>query len=593
MGFLDEAKLLRVNLSEGEIKTEQIPRNLIEKLIGAKGLGAYYLYKEVPKGIDPLSPENKLIFMTGPLTGYIPSSSRYAVITKSPLTNAWLDSYSGGQFPAELRFTGYWGIIFEERADSWVTLKIDALEENIELEDATKLKGKDTWEVEDHYDGFKVASIGPAGENLVKFACITNDKGRQAGRGGTGAVMGSKKIKAVAVRVDKKEALSKMPEKLKKLRELQLKKLKERENLSWARDFGTPVIVDWSNEVGVLPTRNFSEGSFEAAEKINIEAVKEIEVKRKACYLCPIACSRWVKVTEGPFSGSEVEGPEYETIALGGSNTGVGDLGAIVKFNNLCDRLGLDTISTGEVIAWAMECTEKGIYDFGVKFGDAKGIIELTKKIAYREGVGDILAEGVMRGSQKVGGAELAVHIKGMEIPGYDPRGSIGMALAYATADRGGDHLRAWPIGYEAFGDLDPFTPEGKAEIVVKQQNENSVLWSLTSCDFVKYSAEDAVEMLNAVGFNLTVDEYLKIGEAINNLVRLFNVREGLNREADTIPPKFLEPIKSGAAKGKYITMEVFNKMLEDYYRLRGWDENGIPKPETLERLGLNDILSM
>ncbi len=588
MSFIDDAKLLRVNLSEGEIKEEKIPRELVEKLVGAKGLGAYYLYKEVPKGTDPLSEENKLIFMTGPLTGYIPSTSRYAVITKSPLTGGWLDSYSGGHFPAELRFTGYWGIIFEGRADNWVTLKIDV--DDVTIEKASKLKGKDVFEVEEYYKGFKVAAIGPAGENLVKFACITNDKGRQAGRGGAGAVMGSKMLKAIAVKADKQSALKEMPEKLKELREYHLKRLKEDEEVSWARDFGTPVIVDWSNEAGVLPTRNFSEGSFEKAEEVNVEAVRKIELGRRACYLCSVACSRWVKVPEGVFAGYEVEGPEYETIALMGSNTGVGDLGAIVAFNNLCDRYGMDTISTGEVIAWAMECTERGVYDFGVRFGDAEGALDLIKKIAFREGVGDILAEGVRIASQKVGGTEFAVHVKGLEIPGYDPRGSIGMALAYATADRGGDHLRAWPIAYEAFGEMDPFSPDGKAKIVIKEQNENSVLWSLTSCDFVKYSAEHAVEMLNAVGFNLTVDEYLKIGEAIYNLVRLFNVREGFDRKDDTLPARFREPIKSGAVKGRYIKPDDFEKMLNEYYRLRGWDENGIPKPETIEKLGLKTL---
>ncbi len=588
MSFIDDAKILRVNLSEGDVREEKIPKELVEKLVGAKGLGAYYLYKEVPKGTDPLSPKNKIIFMTGPITGYIPSTSRYAVITKSPLTGGWLDSYSGGHFPAELRFTGYWGIIFEGRADNWVTLKIDV--DDVTIEDASKLEGKDAFEVEEYYKGFKVAAIGPAGENLVKFACITNDKGRQAGRGGAGAVMGSKMLKAIAVRADKQSALKKMPEKLRELREYHLKRLKEDEEVSWARDFGTPVIVDWSNEAGVLPTRNFSEGSFEKAEDVNVEAVRKIEIGRRACYLCSVACSRWVKVPEGVFAGYEVEGPEYETIALMGSNTGVGDLGAIVAFNNLCDRYGMDTISTGEVIAWAMECTERGVYDFGVRFGDAEGALDLIKKIAFREDVGDILAEGVKAASQKVGGAEFAVHVKGLEIPGYDPRGSIGMALAYATADRGGDHLRAWPIAYEAFGEMDPFSPDGKAEIVIKEQNENSVLWSLTSCDFVKYSAEDAVEMLNAVGFNLTVDEYLKIGEAIYNLVRLFNVREGFGRKEDTLPARFREPIKGGAAKGRYIKPDDFEKMLNEYYKLRGWDEDGIPKPETLERLGLKDL---
>jgi aldehyde:ferredoxin oxidoreductase len=583
--IIDNAKLIRVNLTNGEVSVEKISKELIEKLVGGKGLGAYYLYKEVPKGADALSAENKLIFMTGPVTGFVPGTSRYVVITKSPLTGGWLDSYSGGHFPAELRFTGYWGIIFEGKSEKWVTLKIDG--EEVKLESAEGLKGKDAFEVEEHYKEYKVAAIGPAGENLVRYACITNDNGRQAGRGGAGAVMGSKRLKAIAVRAEKKIEI---PEKMKELRTYHTKRLKESEDHAWARDHGTPIIVDWSNEAGVLPTRNFSYGVFEHADKIGVDELDRITAKKLACYLCSVACRRVVKVPEGIFKGYEVE-PEYETIALGGSNTGVGRIDAIVAYNNECDRLGIDTISTGEVIAWAMECTEKGIYDFGIRFGDAEGLVEMVRKIAYREGVGDILAEGVMRASQKVGGESLAVHIKGMEIPGYDPRGSFGMALAYATADRGGDHLRSWPIAYEAFGDMDPFTTEGKAEIVIKEQNENSVLWSLTSCDFVKYSAEEAVEILNAAGFNLTVEEYLQIGERIYNMSRLFNVREGFTRVQDMIPKRFTEPLKGGPADGESIAVEEFEKMLSEYYRLRGWDENGVPSEEVLERLEVKELV--
>ncbi len=585
MGFPEEAKILRVNLSEGDIKEEKIPEDIVRSYIGGKGLGAYYIYNELEPKVDPLSPNNKLIFMVGPITGYIPSTSRYGVFTKSPLTGGWLDSYSGGHFPAELRFTGFWGIIFEGASDDWVTLKIDQGEAF--LENADNLRGMDTYQVEDKFSGYKVASIGPAGENLVRYACITNDKGRQAGRGGAGAVMGSKKLKAVVVKADKEEALKKMPESLKKLREYHLKRLPKDEEVAWAKDHGTPVIVEWSDSAGVLPTRNFQEGRFEGSDRIDINAVTRIQVGRKACYLCPVACSRWVKVPEGIFKGVEVEGPEYETIAMAGSNTGVDDLGAIVAFNDVCDRYGLDTISTGVVIGWAMECTEKGIHDFGIRFGESEKLVEMARKIALREDEGDILAEGVRIASEKVGGEDLAVHVKGMEIPGYDPRGSFGMALAYATADRGGDHLRSWPIAYEAFGDMDPYTGKGKAEIVVREQNENSALWSLTSCDFVKYSAEFAVEMLNAVGYEMTVDDYMLIGERIYNLARLFNVREGFGRKDDSIPHKFTQPIKSGSAEGKYISPEEFQNMLDEYYRFRGWDSEGKPLPETLQRLGI------
>ncbi|KXA92712.1 hypothetical protein AKJ66_03670 [candidate division MSBL1 archaeon SCGC-AAA259E22] len=589
-----EPKLLRVDLNSHDVVEEEIPEELIEKFIGGKGLAGYYLYKEVPPKADPLSSDNKLIYMTGPTTGYLPSTSRLAVVTKSPQYGGWLDTWGGGQFPAELRFTGYWGIIFEGKSEDWVSLKIDGSEASIETGD---FQGKKTSEIARQVDGYKVSCIGPAGENLVKFACIVNDpikelgRGGEMGREGAGAVMGSKRLKAIAVKNGKKNAQKEVPEELDQVKKSHVKRVTTDEDIAWARDDGTPAIVELSDEAGILPTKNFQKGQIEGAEKISMEAVREMEEQRNACYFCPIACSRYVKVKKGPYEGIETEGPEYETLAMAGSNTGVTDLGAIVAFNDICDKYGIDTMSAGAVIAWAMECTEKGIHDFGIEFGDGKALVEMAEKIALREGDGDILAEGVAGASEQVGGKNIAVCIKDIELPGYDGRGGIGQTLAYSTADRGADHNRSWPIEDEAYGDWDPLTLEGKAERVVSDQDECAAVWSLTTCDFALYSAEHVSEAMRAIGFDLSTEEVVTIGERIHNLARMFNVREGFDRDSDSVPERFTEPMKEGPIEGQAISPEDFEKLLSEYYSIRGWNEKGVPTQETLERLGIKGLI--
>ncbi|MFQ6115893.1 MAG: aldehyde ferredoxin oxidoreductase family protein, partial [bacterium] len=389
--------ILRVNLTDKELKSEPVKEGWGRKFIGGKGLGAAYLLKELPKGVKPLSPENKLMFFIGPLTGIAPGTSRYVVVTKSPLTSTFLDTYAGGHFPAELRFSlsEHLGIIFEGRAEEMVYLLIDR--GKVEIKNGEHLRGKSTAAVKNAFKGFKVASIGLAGENLVRYACITNDFGRNAGRGGAGAVMGSKNLKAIVVRGDKDIDISE------KVMELRRKHSKRLAGARWFREAGTTRIVDTCNDAGILPTENWTKGTFTKVEKINSNAVMKNIVSHSACYFCQVACNIHTKAKTGLFKGVYIDGPEYETIALGGSNTGVSDLSAISEFNRICDDLGMDTISTGAVIAWAMECSKKGIIDEKLAFGDGIALVGAVKMIARRKGIGNLLAEGVARASKKLG----------------------------------------------------------------------------------------------------------------------------------------------------------------------------------------------
>jgi aldehyde:ferredoxin oxidoreductase len=576
----------------------ELPEKMIREFIGGKGIGAKILYDELAPKVDPLSPENLLIFAPGPLTGTIaPTSGRWAVVTKSPHTNLFLDSQVGGHFGAALRRAGVDILIVRGRAEKPVYLYVENGE--VQILDATPLWGKTIFETEDElkkvHPGAKVGSIGPAGENLVTFAIIGFDYYRQAGRGGAGAVMGSKNLKAVVAKSTSeikyfdekgmKETVSRL-----------LKLIKEHPVMKRRTEIGTPMWVRMANEGGFLPTRNFSRGVFEKANEISGETMKErIWVRNKACFGCPIACGKLTHVKEGKYKCNEVEGPEYETIALLGSNCEITPIESVAYLNRICDNLGLDTISSGGVVAFAMECYERGLLKdtegLKLNFGNVDAAAELLRKIAYREGIGETFAQGVRKAAEKIGqGSEkFAIHVKGLELPGVEPRGSWGMALAFATADRGGCHQRAWTPTAELKGILPRFSTEGVAKFVKETQDERAVCFSLVLCDFVPFTVEDFAELLyNATGINLNPEEYMVTGERIWNLTRLFNVREGISRKDDTLPPRIMEePSPAGPAKGKVITSEILNKMLDEYYALRGWDQNGIPTEETLKRLGL------
>ena len=591
-------KSLEVDLAKKEIKITDLNEEWARMFIGGKGLGARLLYESVEPGLDPLAPENPLIFITGPLTATSASTSgRWAVVTKSPHTGIFLDSQVGGHFGAQLKMAGFDCLTMRGKANAPVYLHIK--DSQCQILDAPELWGKGVFETErilkKRHPGAKVGSIGPAGENLVSYACISFDLYRQAGRGGAGAVMGSKNLKAVVVEGSYKVGYADpdgFAAKVKSLRKL----ISDHPAMMERREIGTPLWVDKANRAGFLPTRNFSSGVFELADEISGETMRrKIVVKNRACYGCPILCGKLSRVDEGKHQGIEVEGPEYETIALLGSNCGIGSIKAVAHANMLCDDLGLDTISTGGVIGFAMECYRKGLLKeadgLHLEFGDENALLAMIEKIARREGIGELFSGGVRKAAQAIGqGTEkFAIHVKGLELPGVDPRGAWGMALAYATSDRGGCHQRCWTPSAELAGTLKRFSTEGVAQFVKDTQDERAVCFSLVLCDFVPFSVEDFVELLNlATGFDLTAAEYLAAGERIWNLTRMFNVREGMRRRDDTLPARLMEePLPEGGAQGQVVTREALDRMLNEYYKLRGWNEDGIPGEDELRELGL------
>lgn len=582
-----KGSILRVNLSSGRADREDLRRDWAERYFGGKGLGIKYLFEEVSPGTPSLSPENKLILMTGPFTGTcVPNSGKLAIITKSPATGAILDCSVGGGAAAELKYAGYDAVIIEGRAQSPVCLVID--DGNVFLEDAAMLRGRGTHETEfslrqRYGEEAKILSIGPAGENEVPFACITAELYRQAGRGGVGAVMGSKNLKAVVTRGTGGVGAADMEGLLKASLKAQRGDVLT-DNNYWAYSDGTPMIVELSQNTAILPTRNFQQGTFEGWEGLKSEAVKSALQGKKGCFACALGCGNYVGV-----NGASVEGPEYETLAVAGSNCGIGDLEAVIRFNALCDDLGLDTISTGGVIAFAMEMTERGIHDFNLRFGDIEAYLKMPGLIASRAGVGKDLSKGVRLLAEEFGGKEFAMEVKGLELPGYDPRGSWGMGLSYATAPRGGCHMSAWTVAEEAFGQADPFTAEGKAQMVKDAQHYNAVKFSLIICDFWAVSLDLQAELLSlALGREYTAADLEIAGERIFNLARMFNMREGFSGKDDTLPPRILShPLPGGATAGKTLPEAEFIKMLQEYYSLRGWDQNGGPLPEKLRELGI------
>jgi len=600
------SKVLRVELSNEKISTEPLNRDWAKKFIGGKGLGARYLFEELKPGVDPLSPDNVLMIWTGPLVGtMVPLTSRYAVVTKSPLTGTFLDSYAGGYFGPELKYAGFDGVIIKGKASKPVYLWIN--DGKAEIRDAKNLWGKDNFKTEElirketGQNKARIASTGPAGEKLSLIAGVTSDLTRNAGRGGGGAVFGSKNLKAVAVRGTQGLDVPDIQEFVKMSKEMLLKDVVENPDHAGMITDGTPIIVDMSQNAAILPTRDWSSGEFEGSAGINSDALKtRVLVRRKACMGCGIACGSYSKVTKGMFKGAATEGPEYETIGLSGSNCGIKNIEAIVKFAEECDKLGLDTMSAGSVTAFAMDLYEKKILskkDTGgldLKFGNEEAFAKMPAMIAKRELIGDALADGSKRAAKKIGkGAEkLVIESKGSEYPAYDPRGSIGMALAYATSDRGADHNRAWPVAQDAYGSGDPWNTDGKAAICVEDNTRTSVKWSFIFCDFYAVNFKNMAKYYTAVTGVPADEEYLRsIGRRVWNLTRSFNAREGFTRKDDNLPERMeKEPLQSGKTKGKAVSRADFEKMLSEYYNLWGWDEQGRPTKKTLEEVGLSDI---
>jgi len=593
--------ILRVNLAKKTSKKETVDDATVAKFVGGRGLGLKILYDEVKPDTDPLGPENKLIFMTGPCTGtVVPTGGRFHVVTKSPQTGGIADSNCGGDWGPELRFAGYDGIIVEGASKEPVYLWIK--DGKLEFRDASKYWGKGVWDTEDEIraelkdPNIKLASIGPAGENLVLYAAIINKKHRAAGRGGVGAVMGSKKLKSIAVRGSGETPVAD-PEKLREaVREAQ-KIIKGNSVTGQGLPTnGTAVLVNVLNQHGAYPTRNFQTGVFPTADKTSGETMtKTILTGKMPCWGCPIACGRVTKITTPPYQ-VDGEGPEYETVWSMGAMCGIDDLNAITKAHNICDDMGIDPISYGSTVACAMELYQKGkipkekLYGIELKFGNPQTIVEYAYMTAYRLGIGDDLAQGSKRLAEKYGAPELAMHAKGMELPAYDPRGIQGHGLGYATSNRGGCHLRAYMVAPEILGipeKLDPLKPEGKAQWVKTFQDLFAFVDSMGVCKFLTFAlgAPDFARLINSVaGWKLTADDVMKTGDRIYTLERMFINREGFGRKDDTLPARLLkEPMPEGPIKGHVVEL---GKMLDEYYKVRGWVD-GKPTPKTMKELGL------
>ncbi len=591
-------KLLRVDLTNGTVKTEPLDMAAAGKFIGGRGLGTYYLTKEVDPQVDALSPANKLILLTGPMTGApVPTSARYMAVTKSPLTGTVASSNSGGQWGAELKFAGYDGIIIEGKSAKPVYLTIR--DEKVELLDATaywgKLVGEATDElVEASGDAkSKVLAIGPAGEKLSPIAAIMNDKSRAAGRSGVGAVMGSKNLKAIVTRGTGKV----VPADVAKTKEV-VKRLigAIRENPvtgTGLPTYGTAVLVNVINESGVYPTNNFQAAYMPTADKASGEVLAEkYLVGKEVCYRCPIACGRLTEV-----DGVKGGGPEYETIWAYSADCGIDDLEPVIKANRLCNEYGLDTISAGATIACAMELVQRGLIKPeevdgpALEFGSGEAIVEWTRKMGACEGLGAKLALGSYRLADMYGAAELSMTVKKQELPAYDPRGIQGHGLQYATSNRGGCHVRGYLISPEILGipeKLDPASIDGKAAWAKGFQDLTATIDSLGICLFTSFAlgADDYRDMFNAVvGEAWAADDIVCAGERIWNLERQFNLAAGVDPGQDTLPKRLLkEPIPDGPAAGQVHRLD---EMLPAYYEGRGWSPEGVPTDEKLVALGL------
>ncbi len=596
-----QGKTLRVNLTTGQISRETVDASVAKDFVGGRGVATKLLMDEIDPKVDPLSPDNKLIFVAGTLTGTrAPAASRYMVVTKSPLTGAIACSNSGGFFGPQMRFAGVDMIVFEGKAKEPVYLWIE--DDKAELRPANHLWGKNTHETEDAIraetsDKARVACIGPAGEKLVRIACVINDKHRAAGRSGVGAVMGSKNLKAVVVRGTGKAALHDEGG-FKEAVKVARTKIKESATTSEGLPtYGTAVLVNVINELGFYPTRNFRQSQFSTADLHSGEKMAEtILTKNAACYGCPIACGRVTKVETPKKYCGEGEGPEYETVWALGASCGIDELAPIAKANYICNELGIDTIDAGATIACAMDLAESGYLpesDIGrpLKFGDADAMVELVAKTATREGFGDVLAEGGYRLAEKYGHPELFMGVKKQAFPAYDGRGSQGMGLQYATSNRGACHVRGYLIASEVFGvpeKLEPAATEKKAAFDIAFQDLTAVVDSSGLCLFntFAFGADEILDMINAAtGRNYTLESLLAAGERIWNIERMFNLEAGLSAADDTLPPRILsEPIPEGPMAGKVCQL---GDMLPEYYQLRGWSSDGIPSAEKLAQLGL------
>ncbi|MDD2422116.1 MAG: aldehyde ferredoxin oxidoreductase family protein [Heliobacteriaceae bacterium] len=585
-------RLLRVDLTRERVTRETLPATLLYRYIGGRGIGARLLFDEVGPETGALTAGNKLIFAVGPLTGTkVPTAGRYSLTTKSPLTGTGFESNAGGFWGVGLKKCGFDVLVIEGRASRPIYVVIR--DDHVMIKDAGALWGRLVGETTTRLKqaegkGALVSCIGPAGENLVKMAAIVNDGNRALGRGGVGAVMGSKNLKAIVVRGTRPVPVADRDQ-LDYMVYQTDKRLKANPVTSQGLpEFGTAVLVNLFNELGVFPVRNFQASVFDQAEQISGEMVAEhLTISRQGCFRCPIKCSRVVSIPAGTGAG-----PEYETIWSFGADCGVADLTVIAEANFLCNDYGLDPISTGATLACAMELAQRGLLKSPVRFGRAENFKAVLRSIAYREGIGDALAEGSRHLARSVGAEEYAMQVKGLELPAYDPRGLQGMGLAFATANRGGCHLQAYLVGLEVLGIpklVDRFAQAGKAGLTIYCQNINAAMDTLALCRFIGLAVgeEYFARLLTAVtGETYQPQDLHTIGERIWNLERLYNLREGFSARDDTLPSRLLtEPVAAGPSRGATVGLAA---MLAEYYRCRGWDADGVPAPEKLGALGLS-----
>lgn len=591
-------EILRVNLSTKEVKKEKLDENLARIHLGGRGLATRIAYDEIPSDADPLSPSNKLIMASGPLSGTrVPASGKTDFVAKSPLTGGYGSSNVGGHLAEEMKFAGYDAIIIEGASEKPCYLYID--DDKVEVRDASQYWGLGSITGEKKFkddlgNDFQIAVIGPAAENLVKYSCISHDFGRNAGRAGMGTVMGGKKLKAIAMRGSKslevhdKQALDKV------VKTMFEECMKHPELKVW-QDFGTSGVTKWcSSTINAFPTKNFSMGNFEHDEKLRAEVMREKMNKHgKACGMCPMACGQYSYSKKHNIS---IEGPEYETIALMGGNLGITDIEDVAYLNYVADELGLDTISTGNIVAHVIEAYKKGkvtdtqLDGLKLDWNATNEIAALMDRIAHRRGFGNLLANGVKYVSKILGTEEYAMHVKGTEISGYESRRRGSMKLAYGTCNVGGHHNDAWAITYDvAKGDK-------KAEKVIELQHIRPGFDALGACRLpwveLGIKIDYYLEALNAItGFNFSMDDLMKAYERNFNLMRMFWVKHvaGFDRKQDQVPERWYKEEESKVRPDEpIVSKKEYNELLDKYYKLRGWTKKGVPSKKKLKALGLD-----
>lgn len=601
-------KYLEINLSEKKHSAKELSEELARNFIGGFGLAAYTLYKELPKGADPYSPENVVSWWTGPFAGVSPHGCKYLACAKSPMTGLIGFGICSGSFGPELKFAGWDGVVVKGRAERPTYLFID--DDTVEFKDAAGVWGKDAWTAEDLIreelgdERIALSIIGPSGEKLVRFACINTDKYRQVGRCGIGAVMGSKNLKAIAVRGHKSIEVADLD----KLVELSKSLIEDSQGPKTEkyRTYGTLVNVLALNALGALPTRNFQQGTFEHAEEVSGERIHKDYVKRiKACHGCSIGCDHMLAAHKGTKYEGTVSSMEYESLGALGPNCGVWDVDAIIKAVNYCDSYGVDTISAGLTVSWAMECYERGILKkedtdgLDLRFGNGDALVDAVRKLCARDGkLGNLLAEGTRKASEIVGKGAInyAIQIKGLEYGLYSMRSLQTATLGFATCVTGAFYQRSGSYQYDTKGEVDRYKLEkARGPLVAKGENEYSIIDSLIVCKFARgiYTMDHLADLYTLItGIPMSAKMLTTAGERIYNLAKCFNIREAnVSRKDDYPPPRAFEPLNDAVNKGARIKKEEFDEALDAYYQVRGWDREGRPTKEKLMQLGLDRIV--